>query len=320
MPDLLLFGVYNGPLFGRRLSSTLPRRALAIDLLTLATAVMRQRLVIFEKELSNMTRSKVFLIAAVMCAMHAGVRSASAHDGQRDAPDITATFSIVAVDPQTGVCGAAVASKYPAVGRVVPYVRAGVGAFCTQHYHVPAWGEPALDRLEKGMRPEMVIADLLKDDRQPEQRQLGIIDIHGQAAVHNPTAAPSGSRYWGAMTGRFYCCQGNTLTGREVIAAMARAYEETKGSVADRLIAALVAGDCAGGDHRGRLAAGIRVAKKDVEGYWLQLYVDKSDDAVIDLLKAYAELKHDAKGDWRGGQLPFEHPCPDRPKLKRPSE
>ena len=75
---------------------------------------------------------------------------------------ITATFSIVAVDPQTGVCGAAVASKYPAVGKVVPYVRAGVGAFCTQHHHVPRWGEQALDLLAAGKRPEAVFLELLE--------------------------------------------------------------------------------------------------------------------------------------------------------------
>src|SRR3974390_3373929 len=65
-------------------------------------------------------------------------------------PEVSGTFSIVAVDPNTGVCGAAVASKYPAVGKVVPYVRAGVGAFCTQHWHNPAWGERALDLLADG--------------------------------------------------------------------------------------------------------------------------------------------------------------------------
>ncbi|MGI6415705.1 MAG: DUF1028 domain-containing protein [Thermoguttaceae bacterium] len=93
-----------------------------------------------------------------------------------------------------------------------------------------------------------------------------------------------------------YCCQGNTLTGREVVVAMAKAYEETQGTLADRLIAALVAGDAAGGDHRGRLAAGIRVAKRGIDGCWLELYVDKSDDAVRDLAKEYAQLQHEAKG------------------------
>ena len=235
-------------------------------------------------------------------------------------PDITATFSIVAVDPDNHVCGAAVASKYPAVGKVVPYVRADIGAFCTQHYHVPKWGEPALDMLQQGKRPEAVIFDLLKDDEDADLRQLAVIDMQGRVAVHNPTNAGVGSRYWGAMTGRFYSCQGNTLTGRAVIAAMAAAYEETEGSVADRLMAALVAADCAGGDHRGRLAAGIRVAKKGVEGDWLSLHVDKSDDAVIELAQKYAELNHDAKGKWAGGKLPFQHPCPDRIKPTAPAK
>lgn len=241
-------------------------------------------------------------------------------NGRRDPtlPDVTATFSIVAVDPDNGICGAAVASKYPAVGKVVPYVRADVGALCTQHWHVPKWGEPILDKLQKGARPEAILAELLKDDPDAEQRQLAIMDMQGRAAVHNPTNAAAGSRYWAAMTGRFYCCQGNTLTGRAVVVAMAEAYEDTEGSVADRLMAALIAADCAGGDHRGRLAAGIRVAKKGVEGDWFSLHVDKSDDAVIELAKQYAELKHEAKGAWRGGQSPFQNPCPDRPKSVLP--
>jgi uncharacterized Ntn-hydrolase superfamily protein len=229
-----------------------------------------------------------------------------------ESPEITATFSIVAVDPESGICGAAVASKYPAVGRVVPYVRADVGAICTQHYHVPKWGEPALDMLEQGQAPEAVIHELLKNDKDAELRQLAIIDMQGRTAVHNPTNAGVDSRYWGAMTGRHYSCQGNTLTGRAVVVEMAAAYEDTEGSVADRLMAALIAADCAGGDHRGRLAAGIRVAKKGVEGDWLSLHVDESDDAVLELAKKYAELEHEAKGTWRGGQLPFQNPCPNR--------
>lgn len=208
---------------------------------------------------------------------------------------VTATFSIVAVDPETGVCGAAVASKYPAVGKVVPYVRADVGAFCTQHYHVPAWGEKALDRLAENQSPSTVIAELLKADKQPELRQLAIIDMSGRVANHNPSAAPRSSRYWGAMSGRYYSCQGNTLAGRTVIVDMSTAYETTQGSLADRLIAALVAGDQAGGDHRGRLAAGIRVAKSGHAGHWLALDVDKSDDAVNELARKYRLLDHPAK-------------------------
>ena len=221
---------------------------------------------------------------------------------------VSATFSIVAVDPETGVCGAAVASKYPAVGRVVPYVRPDVGAFCTQHWHHPPWGEQALDLLAAGHSPEEVLGLLLHNDQRRDKRQLAIIDMQGRAANRNPADADPSGIYWGAMSGRFYACQGNTLTGRNVIVAMAKAYEETEGSLTDRLVAALVAADCAGGDHRGRLAAGVRVAKTGHEGHWFELYVDESDDAVIDLLKQYVEIEHEAKGDWT--RKPFTHPCP----------
>ena len=210
--------------------------------------------------------------------------------------EVSGTFSIVAVDPEAGVCGAAVASKYPAVGKVVPYVRAGVGAFCTQHWHNPKWGERALDLLAEGHLPEHVLAELLRDDSRRDKRQLAIIDMSGRAANRNCAKADKSGIWWGAASGKYYACQGNTLVGQEVVFAMARAYEETKGSLADRLMAALVAGDGAGGDHRGRLAAGIRVAKEEIEGYWLELYVDKSDDAVVELAKKYAALKHEAKG------------------------
>jgi uncharacterized Ntn-hydrolase superfamily protein len=261
----------------------------------------------------------VLLFCALVVAVAAVERPAvPAQPPAADPPAIIATFSIAAVDPDEGVCGAAVASKYPAVGKVVAHARADVGAFCTQHYSVTKWGQPALDLLAKGKSCEEVIAELLCDDKGRDGRQLAIIDMQGRSAIHHPTKAGKGSNYWGGMTGRFYTCQGNTLTGREVITAMAEAYEKTKGSLADRLMAALLAADCAGGDHRGRLAAGIRVAKKGVEGYWLDLHVDRSDDAVIELARAYTELKHDAKGAWAGGQAPFKHPCPDRVKPKPP--
>ena len=225
-------------------------------------------------------------------------------DGLRPDFGVSSTFSIVAVDPKTGVCGAAVASKYPDVGRVVPYVRAGVGAFCTQHWHNPMWGERALGLLESGHGVEEVLGLLLKDDARRDKRQLAIIDMQGRAANRNPAAADASGTYWGAMSGRFYACQGNTLTGRNVVVAMAKAYEETEGSLTDRLMAALVAADDAGGDHRGRLAAGIRVAKRGVDGYWFELYTDKSDDAVNDLLNKYRGIRHPSKGNWAKQKIP----------------
>jgi uncharacterized Ntn-hydrolase superfamily protein len=211
-------------------------------------------------------------------------------------PGKSGTFSIVAIEPETGICGAAVASRYPAVGSVVPHVRGGVGAFCTQHYHQPTWGKRALELLADGKSAGEVLVELTRDDERAGTRQLGIVDRLGRTAQLNPIDAPDDSRWWGATSGRYYACQGNTLTGREVVAEMARAYEATEGSLADRLMAALVAGDQAGGDHRGRLAAAIVVDRPDSEQTWLRLQVDKSDDAVRELAAKYQELDHAAKG------------------------
>lgn len=222
-------------------------------------------------------------------------------------PTVIATFSIVAVDPQGEICGAAVASKYPAVGKVVPYVQAGVGAVCTQHWHEPKYGPRALELLEKKQSPHEVIAALIRDDRLRDQRQLAVIDMAGRSAQHQPVAAEKGSLHWSAASGRFYACQGNTLAGLEVTQAMAKAYESTDGSLADRLMAALLAGDQSGGDHRGRLAAGIRVAKTGVRGHWLELDIDESPDAITDLARKYAALTHEAKGKW-SPKLPAEKP------------
>jgi len=254
--------------------------------------------------------ARFILIAVMILLGGCNPAGTSTKTGHYSSQEISATFSIVAVDPNAGVCGAAVASKYPAVGKIVPYVRAGVGAFCTQHWHNPDWGKPALDMLEQGKLPEQVLADLLRDDSNRDKRQLAVIDMTGRAANRNPANADTSGIWWGAISGRYYACQGNTLTGPEVVFAMAKAYEQTKGTLADRLMAALIAGDCAGGDHRGRLAAGILIAKKGAPGHWLELYVDDSNDAVIDLAKKYAALSHPAKGLWPGAKLPFRHPCP----------
>ena len=228
--------------------------------------------------------------------MDAAVNAARGSRGGPGRGGIISTFSIVAVDPSAGVCGAAVASKYPAVGKVVPFARAGVGAFCTQCSADPRLGPMALDMLAAGRGPEDVLGELLRDDPRRDTRQLAIIDMAGRAANSNPIDPGPQGQWWGAMSGRYYACQGNTLVGRAVIVAMAEAYEQTDGDLPDRLMAALTAGDEAGGDHRGRLAAGIRVAREGTESYWLELDVDESDDAVADLARAYAAWKQTPGG------------------------
>ncbi len=164
-----------------------------------------------------------------------------------------------------------------------------------------------------------VLQDLLRDDAHAGLRQLAIIDNRGRTAQHNPAQADEDSRWWGALSGRNYACQGNTLCGVEVLASMASAFESTPGTLADRMVAALVAGDCAGGDRRGRLAAAILVAKPGQDA-WLDLRVDDSQDAVLDLARKYVELQHDAKGRWSDDKRPWQHPCPRRPELKPPAQ
>ena len=97
------------------------------------------------------------------------------------------------------------------------------GAFCTQHWHNPQWGPKALELLAAGKAPEEVLAELLRDDPQREKRQLAIVDMTGRAVNRNPANADPSGVWWGGATGRYYACQGNTLTGREVISAMAKA-------------------------------------------------------------------------------------------------
>ena len=138
---------------------------------------------------------------ATILTMTIAVTVARAEDLRPDF-GITNTFSICAVDPETGECGAAVASMYPAVGKVVPYVRADVGVFCTQHWHNPNFGEPALELLEKGALPEEVLAILLKHDERRDQRQLAIIDMKGRAANRNPAQAGPARTCVKSMTSR----------------------------------------------------------------------------------------------------------------------
>jgi uncharacterized Ntn-hydrolase superfamily protein len=160
------------------------------------------------------------------------------------------TFSICALDPETGETGVAVTTRLPEVGRLCPFAKAGVGAVATQSYVVVRYGPDGLALLEKGMSPEEVIQELLKDDSQRERRQIGIIDAKGRTATHTGTGCIP---YAGHRAGKNYTAQGNLLVNKETIDATAQAFEDTEGSgleLSDRLIAALEAGYRAGGDKR----------------------------------------------------------------------
>lgn len=171
------------------------------------------------------------------------------------------TFSIVAWDPEASPSewGVAVASKFLAVGAVVPWARADAGAVATQAFANLAYGPDGIERLAAGMSAEQVVDALTDPDEQREHRQLGVVDAAGRAA----TFTGSECFDWaGGRAGDGYTCQGNILTGPDVVDAMCASFEGAEGELAVRLLAALRAGDDAGGDKRGRQSAAILVVRE----------------------------------------------------------
>ncbi len=165
------------------------------------------------------------------------------------------TFSIAAVDPKTGDAGVAVASKFLAIGNLVPWVDAASGAVATQALCNARYGVEGL-KLLSGASASDVLNHLLAADPGRERRQVGMVDLRGAAAGHTG----SGCIGWaGHRTGAGYAAQGNCLAGEGVVAEMARAFEAASGPLYQRLFAALQAGDAAGGDKRGRQSAAIKV-------------------------------------------------------------
>jgi uncharacterized Ntn-hydrolase superfamily protein len=172
-----------------------------------------------------------------------------------------ATFSIVAIDPATGDLGIAVASRYFAVGAVVPWADAGVGAVATQAGVNVGYGPRALELLRQGLTAQQVLERLLAEDAFPRKdaRQVAIVDAKGNVAVFTGDAA---NAWRGHVTGKTWSAQGNILVGQHVVEAMGRAFESTNDELAEKLYAALEAGDKAGGDSRGRQSASILVVRK----------------------------------------------------------
>jgi uncharacterized Ntn-hydrolase superfamily protein len=168
------------------------------------------------------------------------------------------TFSIVAADLEAGEVGCAVQSKYFSVGSVVPWARAGIGAVATQAAGVAVYGERALEELSRGASPEEALERVLADDEQRETRQLGVVAADGRAASFTGGQCLD---WAGHRTGAGYAVQGNILAGEAVVDQMARAFEETVGPLVVRLVAALEAGQAAGGDRRGQQSAAVVVER-----------------------------------------------------------
>jgi uncharacterized Ntn-hydrolase superfamily protein len=200
-----------------------------------------------------------------------------------------ATFSIVARDPATGELGIAVQSKFVAVGSVVPWAKAGVGAIATQSYANTTYGPRGLELLAKGAAPDEVLKELTAEDPQRERRQAGIVDAKGKSATFTGKDCLS---WAGGLAEENVCVQGNILAGEAVTAAMLKAYKEAKGDLGDRLIAALQAGQEAGGDTRGKQSAALLIVR-DGWGYggfndrYRDLRVDDHADPIVELRRVY---------------------------------
>jgi uncharacterized Ntn-hydrolase superfamily protein len=195
------------------------------------------------------------------------------------------TFSIVARDPQSGELGIAVQSKFLAVGAVVPWARAGVGAIATQAWANTSYGPRGLELLAGGLSAAETLEKLLADDAGREDRQIGIVGVNSAPVTYTGSQCFS---WAGGYAGEHFACQGNILVGEDTVQAMGRTFEETTGLLCDRLVAALAAGQAAGGDSRGQQSAALLVVREG-GGYggfndrFIDLRVDDHTDPINEL-------------------------------------
>lgn len=233
-----------------------------------------------------MRRACLVLLAAVLAT------ACGSQEAPRALPDTphVATFSIVAYDPDTQQWGVAVQSRVVSAGAIVPFAKAPVGAIATQALANVAYGPDGIALLAKGKSAEEVIETLTEADDLRDRRQLGIVDAKGNAATYTgkkciPVAA--------GLTGKHYAVQGNMLANEDVVPAMSKAFEAAEGDLGDRMIAALRAGQKAGGDKRGRQAAGLLIVREGW-GYgggndrFRDVRVDDHKTPIEELARVYA--------------------------------
>ena len=196
-----------------------------------------------------------------------------------------ATFSIVGYDAETGQLGIAVQSKFFAVGAVVPWAEAGVGAIATQSWANTTYGPNSLKLLKSGRSAEQTLERLIADDPGRATRQVGIVDAKGNVANYTGDEC---NAWAGAISGKHYTAQGNILAGEAVVKAMGKAFEKTEGELADKLMAALFAGQEKGGDTRGQQSAALLVVQEN-SGYggfndrYIDLRVDDAEKPIAEL-------------------------------------
>lgn len=200
------------------------------------------------------------------------------------------TFSITARCKETGMLGVAVSTARPAVGALAVYVQAKVGAIATQAALNPYFGIDGLKYLEQGMTASEVMERVKSEDKEFEKRQLAIVDNEGRTAGYTGKEAVD---WAGHYFGDQFVVAGNMLVGEQVIDAMAESYE-TSGIefLPERLLAALRAGQDAGGDKRGKQSAALKVFG-DLDYPIVDIRADEDEDPVTDLERVYKVCKEE---------------------------
>ena len=215
---------------------------------------------------------------------------------------LVATYSIVARDPLTGEMGVAVQSHWFSVGSIVSWGEAGVGVVATQSFVNPAFGPDGLALLKSGMTAEQVVDKLLAEDEGRDVRQLAILDVNGNVKSYTGKNCIPGC---GNIVGKNYSVQANLMLNDKVPTAMSKAFEESKGPLAERMMAALFAAEKVGGDIRGKQSACLLVVRGESTG---QVWKDRLIDLRIEdhptplpelerLLKVHRAYDHMNAGD-----------------------
>ena len=204
---------------------------------------------------------------------------------------LSATFSLVARCSRTNEVGVCVATAIPAVGSVVPYAEAGVGAIATQALTNVIYGTRGLELLRSGLSPQEALEIILREDSERESRQVIMIDVHGRTAAFTGKANVD---WKGHLIGEDYVVAGNMLVSAQVIQAMAEAFETSGGELEERLLNALEAGQKAGGDKRGKRSAAVLVMKRpEYRGIrpFIDLRVEYDEDPVKELRRIFEAYK-----------------------------
>lgn len=217
------------------------------------------------------------------------------------------TFSIVARDSITGEMGVAVQSHWFSVGSLVTWAEAGVGAVATQSFVDPAYGELGLDLMRAGKSADQALTSLLAGDPGRDVRQVAMVDVNGNVAAHTGKKCIQGA---GHITGRSYSVQANLMLNDQIWPAMSKAYENAKGDLAERMLAALDAGQAAGGDIRGKQSAAILIVKAKSTGRpWTDRVMElrvEDNDAPLKELRGLVDL-HRAYEHMNNGDAAVEH-------------